>query len=157
MPFLVCHKRNGWKPFGLISIQLMGLAIRSAETHINSCDFSLENYAYNDTPGDVNLEQFDISRDKGLLIPLIRDATAVRGEDIRLLASPWSPPAWMKTNGQMNRGGALKREYYDTWALYFVKYIQAYAAEGVPNLGCIDTERTRCKTTLGFLYLVRRG
>ncbi|MCE5187546.1 MAG: hypothetical protein LLF76_15600 [Planctomycetaceae bacterium] len=100
-------------------------------THINSCDFSLDNYAYNTTAGDVQLQQFDISRDQKLLIPLIEDAKAVRGADFKLLASPWSPPAWMKTNNDMNHGGNLKPEYRDAWALYFAKYIKAYKALGL--------------------------
>ncbi len=104
-------------------------------THINSCDFSLTNYAYNETPGDYELKQFDISRDKRWLIPLIKDAQAIADQPIRLVASPWSPPAWMKTNGQMNHGGKLKPECRAAWALYFAKYIEAYAAEGIDIWG----------------------
>ena len=54
---------------------------------------------------------------------------------MRLLASPWSPPAWMKTNGEMNHGGKLRPECREAWALYFAKYIKAYAAEGIPIWG----------------------
>lgn len=108
-----------------------GIGYTVCRTHINSCDFSLGNYAYNDTPGDVALQQFDIARDKRWLIPLIKDAQAVPGAQLRLLASPWSPPAWMKTNGEMNHGGKLKPECRAAWALYFAKYIEAYAAEGL--------------------------
>ena len=100
-------------------------------THINSCDFSTQNYSYCDTPGDTRLETFDVSHDEGTLIPLITEAEEIRGEPLRLFASPWSPPAWMKTTGRMNRGGSLRREYYELWAQYFVKYIQAYAERGV--------------------------
>jgi glucosylceramidase len=108
-----------------------GSAYNLCRTHINSCDFSLSNYAYNETAGDVELEQFDISRDRKLLIPLIQDAQRIAGHSLRLLASPWSPPAWMKTNGKMNGGGQLRPEYRQAWALYFARYIQAYAAEGL--------------------------
>lgn len=52
-----------------------------------------------------------------------------------LFASPWSPPSWMKTNGQMNRGGALKPEYRQVWADYYVRYIQEYAKEGIDIWG----------------------
>ena len=80
-----------------------GIGYTLCRTHINSCDFSLGNYSYDDVAGDVELEHFDISRDKRWLIPMIKSAMAVKGADFRILASPWSPPAWMKTNGQMNR------------------------------------------------------
>ena len=60
---------------------------------------------------------------------------AVTGGKLRLYASPWSPPGWMKTNGEMLHGGKLKPEYNQTWADYFVKYIKAYQAEGVPMWG----------------------
>jgi glucosylceramidase len=104
-------------------------------THINSCDFALGNYAYSEVDGDVELEHFDIARDRQALIPLIQDAQEVGGGTISLLASPWSPPAWMKTNGQMNFGGQLKPEYRDAWARYYVRYIRAYEKEGIPIWG----------------------
>ena len=101
-------------------------------THINSCDFSLGNYAYAEVPGDVALEHFSIERDQQALLPMIQAARAIAGDALKLLASPWSPPAWMKTNGEMNHGGQLKPEHRDVWAAYYCRYIQAYAAEGVP-------------------------
>ncbi len=103
--------------------------------HINSCDFSLGNYAYCDTPDDIELQQFSISRDRELLIPFIKDALDVTEAPIDLLASPWSPPPWMKTNGEMNHGGKLKKEYRDVWAQYYCKYIDAYEKEGIPIWG----------------------
>lgn len=108
-----------------------GLGYTFCRTHINSCDFSLGNYAYVETPGDVALETFSIDRDKQALVPFIKEAINVEGSDFKLFASPWSPPAWMKTNGEMNHGGKLKPEYYDAWARYFAKYIKAYAHEGI--------------------------
>lgn len=104
-------------------------------THINSCDFALGNYAYTEVPGDVELKHFSIDRDRRALLPLIRDAQKIAGEEFKLFASPWSPPAWMKTNGQMNRGGKLKPEYRDAWARYYVHYIEEYAKEGVAIWG----------------------
>jgi glucosylceramidase len=101
-------------------------------THINSCDFSLNNYSYDDVSGDYNLTNFNIAPDTGDLIPLIKDSMAVTGTSFKILASPWSPPAWMKSNGQMNGGGNLKTDCYSAWALYFSKYIQAYAGQGIP-------------------------
>ena len=104
-------------------------------THINSCDFSLGNYAYAEVDGDVDLKHFSIDRDRQALLPMIREASRVAGESIKLLASPWSPPAWMKTNGQSNRGGKLKPEYRKAWADYYVRYIREYVKEGVPIWG----------------------
>jgi len=104
-------------------------------THINSCDFSLGNYAYCDTPGDVELKNFSISRDRKMLIPFIKDAIEESGAPIQIMASPWSPPAWMKTNEQMNHGGKLKKEFRDVWAMYYCEYIKAYEEEGVPIWG----------------------
>lgn len=101
-------------------------------THINSCDFSLGNYSYDDTPGDTALNNFSIQHDRAALIPLIKDAMAVPGAGFQIMASPWSPPAWMKASGQMNGGGALLPQYYGVWAHYLSKYIKAYAQEGIP-------------------------
>ena len=103
--------------------------------HMNSCDFALGPYAHADVPGDHALEHFSIARDRQALLPLIHAAQRAAGRPLRLLASPWSPPAWMKTNGQMSGGGTLRPECRDAWARCFVRFIQAYAAEGVPIWG----------------------
>jgi glucosylceramidase len=103
--------------------------------HMNSCDFSLGNYAHANTPGDVMLQHFSIARDEQALIPFIQAAQRVAKRPIRLLVSPWSPPAWMKTNGQMNHGGKLLPECRSAWARCYVKFIQAYAAHGIPVWG----------------------
>ncbi|HTX92575.1 MAG TPA: glycoside hydrolase family 30 beta sandwich domain-containing protein [Anaerolineales bacterium] len=104
-------------------------------THINSCDFSLGNYAYTEMPGDIELKHFSIERDRHQLIPMIKEAICKVDGTFKLMASPWSPPAWMKTNGQMNHGGKLKPEYRQTWANYFVRYIQEYENEGIKIWG----------------------
>lgn len=98
---------------------------------MGSCDFALGNYAHVETPGDFDLATFSIARDRQALIPFIRAAQQVAGEPIKLLASPWSPPAWMKTNGQMNQGGKLKAECRRAWARCYVRFIEAHAAEGL--------------------------
>lgn len=108
-----------------------GLGYTFCRTHINSCDFSLGNYAYVDDPNDEELETFDISRDKKALIPFIKEAKNIMGDGLKLFASPWSPPAWMKTTGKMNKGGKLKEEYFKLWAKYYAKYIKAYKEEGI--------------------------
>ena len=76
-----------------------------ARTHINSCDFSLGNYAHVEDKNDLELETFSLERNKISLIPMINDALKKRKNNIRIMASPWSPPAWMKTTGEMNFGG----------------------------------------------------
>jgi glucosylceramidase len=112
-----------------------GLGYTLCRTHINSCDFSLGNYAYAEEAGDIALEHFSIERDRRALIPLIRAAMQTAGGPIKLFASPWSPPAWMKTNGEMNHGGKLKPEYRDAWAHYYAKFVMAYEEEGIPIWG----------------------
>ncbi len=100
--------------------------------HMNSCDFSLGNYAHVETPGDIDLKSFSIERDRQALLPFIKAALRAAAQPIKLLVSPWSPPAWMKDNGQMNRGGHLLPQYRQAWARCYVRFIQEYAAEGVP-------------------------
>jgi glucosylceramidase len=112
-----------------------GINYTFCRTHINSCDFSLGNYAYTETPDDVELNDFTIERDRKSLIPLIKEAIKVKGEGLKLFASPWSPPFWMKTNGRMNNGGSLKDEYREIWAKYFGKYVKAYKEEGIDIWG----------------------
>jgi len=75
-----------------------GIGYNIGRVHINSCDFSLGNYACVEE-GDKTLETFNINRDKSSVIPMIKDA--LKYNDIDIFASPWSPPAYMKTNGQM--------------------------------------------------------
>ncbi|MFI3121577.1 MAG: glycoside hydrolase family 30 protein [Methylococcaceae bacterium] len=112
-----------------------GNAYSLCRTHINSCDFSLGNYAYTEVDGDVELKHFSIEHDRQALIPMIREAIDLSGGQLKLFASPWSPPAWMKTNGMMNQGGKLKPEYRQAWADYYVRYIQEYEQEGIPIWG----------------------
>ncbi|MFC7786250.1 glycoside hydrolase family 30 beta sandwich domain-containing protein [Rossellomorea sp. GCM10028870] len=107
-----------------------GLGYRLGRTHINSCDFSLGNYSYVEE-GDTSLESFSIEREKKLVIPLIQEAMEVADEELSIVASPWSPPSWMKTNGEMNNGGKLLSEYESVWADYYSKYIEAMEEEGI--------------------------
>lgn len=103
-------------------------------THINSCDFSLGNYAYAMTDGDLNLENFSIEEDMDDLIPMIKDAMQASKDGFKIMASPWTAPPWMKDNKDW-KGGKLLPEYYDTWALYFTKYIDAYKQQGISIWG----------------------
>lgn len=111
-----------------------GIGYSFCRTHINSCDFSLGNYAYTETPGDVELKDFTIERDQKSLIPLIKDALKL-APNMKLFSSPWSPPAWMKTNERMNKGGSLKDEYTEVWAKYFARYIKEYKKVGIDIWG----------------------
>jgi glucosylceramidase len=130
-----------------------GNAYTLCRTHINSCDFSLANYAYAEVDGDVGLEHFSIARDRQSLIPLIHEAMDLSAGALRLFASPWSPPAWMKTNGQMNGGGKLRAEYRHAWAQYYVRYIQEYAKEGIPIWGLtVQNEPEAAQTWDSCLY-----
>jgi len=104
-------------------------------THINSCDFSLKQYAYAMVDGDKNLDHFSIEEDKkNNLIPMILEAQKTSEDGFKIFASPWTSPPWMKDNKKWV-GGKLLPEYYDTWALYFSKYIDAYKKEGIDIWG----------------------
>ena len=107
-------------------------------THINSCDFSLSNYAYAKVPGDKTLQYFSIDEDRNDLIPMIKGAQKFSKEGFKIIASPWTAPPWMKDNNDW-RGGKLLPEYRQTWALYFSKYIKAYKNEGI-NIWGITVE-----------------
>lgn len=102
---------------------------------MGSCDFALGHYAHADVPGDLALSSFSVARDREALLPFIQAAQRIAARPLRLLASPWSPPAWMKDNGRMAGGGRLRPECRDAWASCYVRFIQAYADEGVPIWG----------------------
>ena len=118
-----------------------------ARTHINSCDFSLGNYAHVEDENDLELKTFSLERNKISLIPMINDALKKRKNKIRIMASPWSPPAWMKTTGEMNFGGKLKSEYRDTWADYYCKFIENCEKENVPIWGLSIQNEPEAKQT----------
>ncbi len=103
-------------------------------THINSCDFSLSQYSYAPVEGDKELENFSIEEDRDDIIPMIKDAMVISKDGFKILSSPWTAPPWMKDNNNWV-GGKLLPEYYDTWALFFSKYIDAYKAEGIDIWG----------------------
>ena len=112
-----------------------GIGYTMGRTHIHSCDFSSESYAYSEVKGDTELSHFSIAHDEKYKIPFIKKAIKLAGDDFKMFASPWSPPAWMKTNNNMLQGGKLKPEYYQTWADYFVKFFKAYEEHDIPFWG----------------------
>jgi glucosylceramidase len=105
-----------------------------ARTHMNSCDFSLNNYSYTPVAGDKNLTHFSVDEDKDDIIPMIKDAMAISEDGFKLFSSPWTAAPWMKDNNSWV-GGKLLLEYYDTWALFFSKYVDVYKAEGIDIWG----------------------
>lgn len=112
-----------------------GLGYTLGRTNINSCDFSSDTYSYDDVPGDTALTHFSLAHDLKYKLPFIKAALAVTGNRLSLFASPWSPPAWMKTNNDMSHGGTLRPEYRQAWADYYVRFIQEYRKQGVPVWG----------------------
>jgi len=103
-------------------------------THINSCDFSVSNYSYAPVADDMTLENFSVKEDQDDIIPMIKEAMAISEDGFKILSSPWTAPPWMKDNKDW-KGGKLLPKYYDTWALFFSKYIDAYKKEGIDIWG----------------------
>jgi glucosylceramidase len=103
-------------------------------THINSCDFSLSNYSYAPVAGDMQLDSFSIQEDMDDIIPMIKDAMEISNDGFKIISSPWTAPPWMKDNNDY-KGGKLLLEYYETWALFFSKYISEYKKQGIDIWG----------------------
>ena len=103
-------------------------------THINSCDFALSNYSYAPIAGDKELLHFSVDEDRNDIIPLIKDAMALSEDGFKIIASPWTAPPWMKDNNKWV-GGKLLPAYYDSWALFFSKYLTEYKKEGISIWG----------------------
>jgi glucosylceramidase len=99
---------------------------------IGSSDLNDHVFSYDDIPGgetDLDLKHFDLGPDKVDVIPVMKEILKVDPK-IKILGSPWSAPVWMKTNND-TRGGSLKPEYFDAYARYLVKYLQAMKAAGI--------------------------
>lgn len=106
----------------------MGLSV--GRSCIGSSDYSTTAYSYDDSPTpDPQLAKFSIAHDKQWILPMLREARTV-SPDLYLLASPWSPPGWMKDNNSL-LGGTIRRRYLAEYAQYITKFVEAYAAEGV--------------------------
>ncbi|WP_353719029.1 glycoside hydrolase family 30 beta sandwich domain-containing protein [Dyadobacter sp. 676] len=109
-----------------------GIGISYLRVTMGASDFSLEDFTYNDLPAgqtDPGLKQFSISKDQADLLPVLKSVVVLQPA-IKIMATPWSAPAWMKTNGKL-AGGSLKPEWYETYSNYFVKYLDAYRKEGI--------------------------
>ncbi|CAD5220690.1 unnamed protein product [Bursaphelenchus okinawaensis] len=117
-----------------------GIGYTMSRVPISSTDFSMEAYSYLDKPNDFNLTTFRLHKaDYDLKIPFIKQAEEILGTPLNLVASPWSAPAWMKSNGKMVNGGFLKGtcpgEYFETWGKYFIKFFDEYHKNGIDFWG----------------------
>lgn len=111
-----------------------GIGMSLMRVCIGTSDFVGEPYyTYADQPEgqtDPELKSFSIEKDRAYVLPAIKQALAIN-TNLLLFASPWSPPAWMKTSGKLGKG-RVKREFYPAYANYLLKFLKAYEAEGVP-------------------------
>ena len=129
-----------------------GIGYSLIRTNIHSCDFSSDMYTYV-AEGDAALKTFSIEHDKKFKIPLIKRATETAGGKITLYASPWSPPAFMKDTKNMLKGGKLLPEFYQSWANYYVKFINSYQKEGIPVWGLtVQNEPMATQTWESCIY-----
>lgn len=116
----------------LFSTEGKAIGISYLRLSIGASDLNEKVFSYDDLPEgqtDPEMKHFDLGPDRKDVIPVMKEILKVN-PNIKILGSPWSPPTWMKTNGD-TRGGQLKPEFYDAYAKYFVKYIQQMKAEGI--------------------------
>jgi len=129
-----------------------GIGYTLGRTNIQSCDFSSSSYSYV-KDGDASLKSFDIGHDTKYRIPFIKEVTAAAGGKLTLFVSPWSPPGWMKTNGDVLHGGELKPEFDQPWANFYVKFIKAYEKAGIPIWGLtVQNEPMATQTWESCIY-----
>jgi glucosylceramidase len=108
------------------------IAVSYLRISIGASDLNASVFSYDDMPAgqtDVNLNNFSLSQDTLDLVPILKQILTIN-PNIKILGSPWSPPLWMKDNGN-SIGGSLQTQYYDAYARYFVKYIQQMQANGI--------------------------
>lgn len=98
--------------------------------HMDSCDFSTGMYEAMSDPDDRALDSFSFVRTEQYILPMLADAQKAAGKPLKLMLSPWSPPAFMKTNGSRVGGGSLKQEYRDLWADYICRYVEEFQKRG---------------------------
>jgi len=110
-----------------------GIGLSFTRLTMGASDFSLHQYSYDDMPAgqtDSSLAQFSIDSNRAYVLPVVQRALAINPQ-LKIMASPWSPPGWMKTTGSLIQG-TLRPEAYAPFAEYFRRYIEAYRAERVP-------------------------
>lgn len=113
----------------------MGLGV--CRVCIGSSDYARTMYSFDEGDPDPELSRFSIAHDREYILPILRRARQIN-PNLFLLGSPWSPPGWMKDNNSM-RGGTIRKHYLEVYANYTVKFLQAYAAEGV-NMDAITPQ-----------------
>jgi glucosylceramidase len=132
-----------------------GIGVSYLRLSVGASDMNDHVYSYDDLQKgetDVKMEKFSLDPDKADVIPVMKEILAINPK-IKILASPWSAPLWMKTSG-VARGGVLKPEYFEAYALYFVKYIQAMKAEGIAvDALTVQNEPLNEKNTPSMLML----
>ena len=106
------------------------MALSVCRTCMGSSDYSTEMFSYDEGEPDPEMTRFSIAHDQSYVLPMMREARK-QNPDLFLFSSPWSPPGWMKAGGSM-LGGSMRQKYFAPYAKYFVKFLEAYAAEGVP-------------------------
>lgn len=116
-----------------------GIGYQMVRTHLDSCDFSIENYSAVEDANDLDFSTFSLNHEEKNIIPYIKAACKAARKDLPVMLSPWSPPAFMKTNGDKNGGGKLKKECYTAWAKYICKYIMEYKKHGV-NVAALSVQ-----------------
>ena len=107
-----------------------GLHLTVGRISMGASDYSPELYTYDDVPGDTELKHFSIEREKAYVLPVLKEIRN-KWQDLFLLASPWSPPGWMKTGGSQC-GGFMREEFLDCYGDYFLKFLEAYERQGIP-------------------------
>ncbi|MEC7784552.1 MAG: glycoside hydrolase family 30 beta sandwich domain-containing protein [Bacteroidota bacterium] len=131
---MLIHKMSKSARSGLLNelFSKEGLGVSYLRLSIGASDLDSAPFSYNDLPNgktDVDLEKFSLAQDTVHLVPVLKEILSINPQ-IKFLGSPWSPPVWMKDN-QDTRGGSLLPEYYQVYANYLIKYIQAMMAEGI--------------------------
>lgn len=97
---------------------------------IDSCDFSLGHFEADSDEKDAGFDKFSFERVEKYILPLLDAAQEAYGGSLDIMLTPWSPPSYMKTNGERNHGGKLKPEYRERWAKYICRYIREYRDRG---------------------------
>ena len=128
-----------------------GIGISFLRQPMGASDFSASgNYSYDDMPArqtDPNLTNFSVTHDAAYIIPLVKQALSIN-PSIKVVALPWSPPAWMKSTGTMN-GGNMNTAYFPSLARYFVDFVQAYQHQGVP-IYALSVQNEPLYSTTGY-------
>lgn len=184
--FGVCFNELGWKALSMLDEDTKqdilkdlfdkqsGLRLSICRMPIGANDYALNYYSLNDSAGDFAMEHFSISRDKENLIPYIKSAM-IYNPGLKIWGSPWTPPSWMKTNNhyacrpdvvndmttdQAGQEGItqfrMTPAYLSAYALYFIKYIRSYRAEGINITGIhVQNEMNSCQNFPSCIWTAR--